>query len=220
VTELRVVFSLNRHPSGRRTVHLADPECERALCGVRAGDEADGWPTSCGACQNIAQRNGRANWPQRVRIDIGPVTARVRAAYSQTFLAIVRCVDLASWNPRRKWWTVPADLAAALADELRHAGFSVVVTETGPSWADVLLDGMCTSCAKDSVAALKTVLMPDSTLRAQLEAALAAYLHPEVPCDRECSACGVASPAGLARSPDQLLQPAWQSGQPATSISG
>jgi hypothetical protein len=206
----RLVFSRNLHPSGRRAVHLAEVGSERALCGVLAGDDAGDAAFSCGTCRGMALESGRDTGPERVRIRVGAVEARILSAYHPDLVRILRAPEMGAWwHPHRKWWTVEAGDAEMLAGVLREAGFEVAMTDDGPTWADALLAGMCHGCAKETLAALKWVLVPASPRWTELEAAFAAHLHAAPTPGVCCAGCDADSPPSRYGEPS-LSPPAWR----------
>ncbi len=55
--------------------------------------------------------------------------ARVYTPYSPELLEIIKAIPGRKWNADRKYWTIPADLVATLARDLRAAGCEVIVDD-------------------------------------------------------------------------------------------
>jgi hypothetical protein len=165
-------------------------------------------PLKCGSCRAAAKQSGREPGPERVRICVGAVEARILSAYDPTLLRIVRAAEMGSrWNPRRQWWTIAPEDTETLANDLNQAGFAVSITYDGPTWADSLLTDMCHRCAKDTMAALKTVFVPASPRWAELETAFASHLHAPELSGASCAACDSALP--IHPRPSLPSRPAW-----------
>lgn len=116
------------------------------------------------------------------RLVVDAVAVAVYAPYE--YRDVIKCFPGRRWNPQHRCWLVGASFADAMAEALRAAGCSVIVTYhraqqraelRGGGWADELFTAVGPSRAEVVYRALSRVLHPDAggdtALMQQLNAA-------------------------------------------------